>query len=54
MYKTLVIEYTPHVKEMALKIEDTANEMEKSGYELVTFSIMPSAKAILMFKKNDE
>ena len=54
MYKTIVIKYTPHAKEMAAKIEDAANEMEKSGYELITFSIMPSAKAILMFKKSSE
>ncbi|HIV16554.1 MAG TPA: hypothetical protein IAB17_01025 [Candidatus Alectryocaccobium stercorigallinarum] len=54
MYKTIVIKYTPHTKEMAAKIEEAANKMEKSGYELVTFSITPSAKAILMFKKADE
>ncbi len=51
MYKTVVIKYSPKAKEMALKVEETANEMEKVGFELVSCSIMPSSKGILIFKK---
>lgn len=52
MYKTVVIKYTPKAKEMAAKIEETANEMEQEGFELVSCSIMPSSKGILVFKKS--
>ena len=51
MYKTVVIKYSPKAKEMALKVEETANEMEKEGFELDSCSIMPSSKGILIFKK---
>lgn len=51
VYKTVVIKYSPKAKEMALKVEETANEMEKVGFELVSCSIMPSSKGILIFKK---
>ena len=50
MYKTVTIKYTPKVKDMAQRIEDAANEMERSGLELVSCTVMPSAKAILVFK----
>ena len=36
---------------MAAKIEETANKMEKEGFELISCSIMPSSKGILVFKK---
>ena len=51
MYKSVVIEYRPKADNMARKIEDKANEMEKEGYKLLTFSITTTAKAILIFKK---
>lgn len=51
MYKTVVIEYCPKADDMANKIEEKANEMLETGYELVTLSITGSAKAILVFKK---
>ena len=51
MYKTEIIGYTPVAKKMAKKIEDKCNEMEKEGYQLLTFSIITTAKAILIFKK---
>jgi len=51
VYKTVVIKYSPKAKEMALKVEETANEMEKEGFELISCSIMPSSKGILIFKK---
>lgn len=51
MYKTVVINYSPKAREMASKVEETANEMEKKGFELVSCSITPSSKGILIFKK---
>ena len=51
MYKTVVIEYSPKADDMAKKVEEKANEMQKKGYELVTMSITGTAKAILVFKK---
>ena len=51
MYKTVVVEYSPKADNMAEKVEEKANEMLSDGYELVTFSITGSAKAILVFKK---
>lgn len=54
MYKTVVIEYNPKANDMALRVEETANAMYVQGYVLVTMSITPSAKAILVFKKDRE
>lgn len=51
MYKTVVIGYSPFANNMASKVEEKANEMLKLGYELVTFSITNSCRAILVFKK---
>ena len=51
MYKTVVIEYHPFANKMASKMEEKANEMLKLGYELVTFSITNSCKAILVFRE---
>lgn len=39
---------------MAAEVEDTANEMERDGWELVTFAITGSAKGILVFHQPDE
>ena len=38
----------------ANKMEEAANKMEKEGFELVSCSIMPSSKGILVFKKPGE
>ena len=51
MYTTVVIEYTLKAEAMAKKIEDKANAMAQSGYELVSVAITGSAKGILVFKK---
>ena len=51
MYKTVVVKYSPKAKEMAAKIEAVANQMEQKGFILVSCSIMPSSKGILVFKK---
>ena len=50
MYKTIVIDYAPKAKKMAAAIEQTANEKAQAGWELVTFSVTNSAKAILVFR----
>ena len=49
-YKTIVIDYVPKAKKMAAAIEKTANEKAQDGWELVTFSVTNSAKAILVFR----
>ena len=54
IYKTIVIDYAPKAKKMAAAIEQKANEMAKAGWELVTFSVTNSAKAILVFKASEE
>ena len=51
MYKTVVIKYSPKAKDMAAKVEEAANKMEREGFELISCSIMPSSKGILVFKK---
>ncbi len=54
MYKTVVIKYSPKAKEMAVRVEETANKMEQEGFELVSCSITPSFKGILVFRKSGE
>lgn len=49
-YKTILINYAPKAKKMAAAIEEKANEMAQAGWELVTFSVTGSAKAILVFR----
>ena len=49
-YKTIVIDYAPKAKKMAAAVEQTANEKAQDGWELVTFSVTNSAKAILVFR----
>lgn len=53
MYKTIVIDYAPKAKKMAAAIEEAANERVQDGWELVTFSVTNSAKAILVFRTSD-
>ena len=52
--KTVVIGYQPKTKKMAQRIEETANEMEAQGYQLITCSVTPSARAILIFREPGE
>ena len=54
MYKTIVIPYTPEAKEMAAKIEAEANRMEQTGFALVSCTVTPAAKGILVFRKTAE
>ena len=51
MYKTIVVKYSPKAKEMAARIEDVANQMEQEGFELVSCSITPSSKGILVLDR---
>ena len=51
MYGTIVVKYSPKAKEMASKIEDAANRMEQEGFELISCSITPSSKGILVFRQ---
>lgn len=49
-YKTIVIDYAPKAKKLAAAVEQTANEKAQDGWELVSFSVTNSAKAILVFR----
>jgi energy-coupling factor transporter ATP-binding protein EcfA2 len=53
-YKTILIDYAPKAKKMAIAIEEKANEKAQEGWELVSFSITNSAKAILVFRLPEE
>ena len=53
LYKTMVLPYQPKAAKMAAAIEEKANEMAHEGWELATFSITLSAKAILVFRRNE-
>ena len=50
IYKTIVTNYVPRAKKMADEIEQVINEKAKDGWELVTFSVTNSCKAILVFR----
>lgn len=52
-YKTVVLKYNPRAKKMAEEVEKIANEYAKEGWNLLTFSVTLSAKAILVFEKPD-
>lgn len=53
-YKAVTIDYTPKAKKMAAAVEEKANELAQAGWELVTFSVTNSAKAILVFRVPEE
>ena len=50
IYKTIVTDYAPKARKMAAEIEQAINEKAKDGWELVTFSVTNSCKAILVFR----
>ena len=52
-YKTIVTDYAPKAKKVAAAIEQIANEKAQKGWELVTFSVTSSCKAILVFRVPD-
>lgn len=49
-YKSIASKYHPSARKMASEIESIANEYAKKGWKLVSFSITPSCKAILIFE----
>ena len=53
VYKTMVLPYQPKAAKMAAAVEEKANEMAREGWELITFSVTLSAKAILVFRRNE-
>lgn len=52
-YKTIVTDYAPRAKKMTAAIEKIANEKAQEDWELVTFSVTNSCKAILVFRVPD-
>lgn len=53
-YKTVVADYNPRAEKMAEEVEKVANEYAERGWELLSFSVTPSAKAILVFEVPSE
>ncbi len=52
-YKTVGLKYNPRAEKMAEEVEKVANEYAEKGWKLITFSVTPSAKAILVFEVPD-
>ena len=50
MIRCIALPYTPSAEKTAQAIETYANQKEKEGWELITCSITPSARAILIFR----
>ena len=48
-YKTIVVDYAPKTKKLAAAIEEKVNEKALDGWEPLTFSVTPAAKAIILF-----
>ena len=53
-YKTLVTDYAPKAKKIADEIEQVINEKARDGWELATFSVTNSCKAILVFRMPED
>ena len=53
-YKTIVTGYASKARKMADEIEKVINEKAKDGWELVTFSVTNSCKAIIVFRVPDD
>lgn len=49
-YRTIVINHGSKVKKLAAAIEEKANELAKSGWELAAFSAADSSRAVLVFR----
>lgn len=48
MYKTFVIDYSPQTSKMAEAVEEKANEIAGAGFEVLSFSVTNSGKAIIL------
>lgn len=53
-YKAIVVEYQPRANKLAEAVESQSNKMAEEDWELITFSVTNSAKAILVFGKPEE
>lgn len=53
VYKTIVLEYAPKAKKMAVALEDKVNEMARQGWEPVSFTVTGSAKGILLLRSEE-
>ena len=49
-YKTVVVECSTGIEDLAKAIEEKAEEMLRQGYELVTMSMVGTSQAILVFQ----
>lgn len=54
MYHVEVLPYAPAAKRMGKAVEEKANAMKEKGYSLVSFSVTPSCRAILVFEKKED
>lgn len=48
MYKTFVIDYSLQTSKMAEAVEEKANEIAGAGFEVLSFSVTNSGKAIIL------
>ena len=53
VYKSIVVECSIGVEDLAKAIEKKSEEMLGKGYQLVTMSMVKEDKAILVFKIQD-
>lgn len=54
MYKAFVVAYSPAADRMAELVEQKANEVVRDGYEVVSFSVTNSARAIILARRRDD
>ena len=54
VYKSVVVECSTGVEDLAKAIEKKSEEMLNKGYKLVTMSMVGTNKAILVFKRECE
>ena len=53
MYKTFIIDYNPQTAKMAEAVEEKANEIAGAGFEVLSFSVTNSGKAIILAETSD-
>lgn len=53
MYKTFVIDYNPQTARMAEAVEEKANEIAGAGFEVLSFPVTNSGKAIILAETSD-
>ncbi len=53
MYKTFVIDYNSQTARMAEAVEEKANEIAGAGFEVLSFSVTNSGKAIILAETSD-